>query len=161
MITRRAEAIYSPLQNAHTLALYNVIPHCINFMGMTLNPLHYSGYCIYSCTFIHTLAGQFWNIPISVSPFNEAQKLYAITVQHPDSQPRSFIGDLGSSTWDGRKEYCLYVGNQQGGSLHKADAMGGPNDPLIEGKYYQYKVDGDFATKFVYAHFNETRCSQE
>ena len=86
------------------------------------------------------------------------QALYTVTVKYPDIQPRSFIGDLDSPTWDGRHEYCLFVGNGQGGPLNPADAMGGPNDPVIEGNYTQYKVDGNFATGFAHSHFDEGRC---
>lgn len=33
-----------------------------------------------------------------------------------------------------------------------------PNDPLIEGRYKDYIVDGPFATEFDYSHFNEEMC---
>ena len=74
-------------------------------------------------------------------PFNITNDLYTVTVQYPGSKPRSFIGDMRSLTWERRNEPCLYVGNRQGGPLNPYDAMGGPNDPVIEGEYDQYKAD--------------------
>ena len=112
--------------------------------------------CVFSlCT------GQFWNIPIAVSAFdtsNPNQELYTVSVRYPGREVRSFIGMLWPLTWEYREEYCLYTGNGQAGPLDELDARGGPNDPVIEGEYFRYKVDSDFATDFEFAHFEETRC---
>ena len=88
-----------------------------------------------------------------------SQELYTITVQYPGGNQRSFVGMLWPLTWEYREEYCLYSGNGQAGPLDDADAVGGPNDPVIEGEYFRYKVDNDFATEFEFAHFNETMCT--
>ena len=71
---------------------------------------------------------------------------------------RSFVGMLWPLTWEYREEYCLYTGNGQAGPLDVADAKGGPNDPVIEGEYFRYKVDNNFDTDFEFTHFEETRC---
>ena len=110
------------------------------------------------------LAGQFWNIPIGVSPFDLTESdnhLYSVSVRYPDSKPRSFVGMLWPLTWDYREEYCLYVGNSQAGPLEAGDVRGGPNDPVIEGDYTLYKVDSSFATNFAFSHFEGFRCVGE
>ena len=46
---------------------------------------------------------------------------------------------------------CLYVGDRQGA---KGDGShGGPNDPVIEGVYTDYEVDGPFDTDFKFSRF--------
>ena len=81
-----------------------------------------------------------------------------MTVEYPGGSKRSFVGMLWPLTWEYREEYCLYTGNGQAGPLDDADAGGGPNDPVIEGEYFQYKVDRVFGTDFEFTHFNETMC---
>ena len=134
---------------------------CMAIHAVYSSSFHPTIFYNYNTTIIikYFLAGQFWNIPIQVIPFNITKSLFAVTVRYPDSKPRSFIGDLSSLSWERRDEYCLYVGSRQGGPLNPDDAMGGPNDPVIEGEYLQYKVDSSFASEFTYSHFDETRCS--
>ena len=81
-----------------------------------------------------------------------------MSVQYPGRPMRSFVGMLWPLTWEYREEYCLYTGNGQAGPLDVADAKGGPNDPVIEGEYFRYKVDSNFDTDFEFAHFEETKC---
>ena len=46
---------------------------------------------------------------------------------------------------------CLFVGDRQGA---KGDGShGGPNDPVIEGVYTDYEVDGPFDTDFKFSRF--------
>ena len=110
--------------------------------------------------FFH-LAGQFWNIPIDIFPFdtsNPKEKLYAVSVEHPDREKRSFVGMLWPLTWEYRDQYCIYVGDGQAGPLDEVDARGGPNGAVVEGDYSQYKVDASFDVKFKFTQFNETKC---
>ena len=58
-------------------------------------------------------------------------------------------------TWDGTDIPCLYAGSRQGGPVYEVED---PNDPLIEGRYYNYIVDGPFATQYQYSHFEENMC---
>ena len=113
----------------------------------------------YHC--ILSTAGQFWNIPISISPITvpgSTQRHFTVEVEYPGGNKRSFVGMLWPLTWEYRDEYCLYVGNGQAGPLDEADTGGGPNDPVIEGDYSEYRVESGFGTDFKYAHFDETLC---
>ena len=78
-----------------------------------------------------------------------------ITVDHPDSSERSFVGLRADVTWEFENRVCYYVGNRQGGKLAEVTE---PNESVIEGEYTQYKVDTLFSTNFTYTHFNANRC---
>lgn len=101
--------------------------------------------------------GQFWNIPVNVSEHNgeyngvQRDDGYVITVHHPDSPPRSFVGLRAGVTFEFEKAVCYYVGNTQAGPLAE---VSDPNDSVIEGKYSDYKVESLFATDYVYSHFS-------
>ena len=82
---------------------------------------------------------------------------YLITVDHPDENPRSFVGKKGPVTWEFEQRVCYYVGNSQGGKLGETVE---PNDSVIQGNYAEYKVDSLFATAFKYSRFNTVRCTQ-
>ena len=110
----------------------------------------------HSCT--HT--GQFWNIPISVKRFNGptrdgSNNIYIVTVTTPSGDQRSFPAWLEPRTWDGRTTPCFYAGTNQGGRVYEVI---NPNDPVIEGNYRQYRVNGNFDTEFMYSHFDSNRC---
>lgn len=103
----------------------------------------------------HGLLGQFWNIPITIEPFNSTNRLYTATVNRPSSslKSRQFVGCLYDFTWHLEEKYCLYVGDRQGAKgsgIHK-----GPNDPVIEGTYLDYVVDGPFSTDFGFSQFGK------
>ena len=49
-----------------------------------------------------------------------------ITVNHPDSSPRSFMGLRSEVTWEFEKSVCYYVGNTQVGQLADVSDL---NDP--------------------------------
>lgn len=84
---------------------------------------------------------------------------YTVTVQYPGQPPRSFVGWLFPRTWEQREEYCIYAGDGNGGKLNENELVSGPNDPVMEGTYSQYKVDSEFSTDFEFAHFDETMCN--
>ena len=108
----------------------------------------------------HILPGQFWNVPVTVSPYNGdfdgvlRTDDYVITVHHPDSPPRSFVGLRYPLTWGHGDRVCYYVGNPQAGPLRE---VSDPNDSVIEGVYHDYKVDSLFATDYIYSHFTACR----
>ena len=118
-------------------------------------------FCVKLLCYFSLATGQFWNIQIEVSAFdisNPNQEYYTVTVHYPGQDQRSFLGMLWPLTWEYKEEYCLYTGNGQAGPLDEADARGAPNDPVLEGEYFRYKVDSSFATNFEFTHFDETRC---
>lgn len=78
-----------------------------------------------------------------------------MTVNHPDSEARSFLGYLFELTWERERRPCLYAGNRQAGV---ADVVEEPNDSIIEGSYTDYRVSGPFSTSFVFSQFEESRC---
>ena len=102
------------------------------------------------------IAGQFWNIPISVQPPNQ-DGLYNITVTNPStlddevSQSRSFLGRRLPRTWDNTPQTCFFVGDSQGGPRYED---GEEYDSVIQGDYTEYIVDSLFTTEFEYARFN-------
>ncbi|XP_064388126.1 uncharacterized protein LOC135336294 [Halichondria panicea] len=110
----------------------------------------------------HGIIGQFWNIPILVEPFTgfirssaSIDNLYQVTIEHPNER-REFTAWLYPLTWEYRREYCLYTGNQQAGPVYEVES---PNDPVIEGTYADYIVDTAYGTDFAFTHFNERRCN--
>ena len=109
------------------------------------------------------IPGQFWNIPVTVTPHTgllggqNRTDDYVITVRHPDSAPRNFIGLKAGLTWESESTICYYVGNKQAGGIWGvSDAR--LNGPVIEGHYQQYKVSSLFSTNYMYSHFNEANC---
>lgn len=91
------------------------------------------------------------------------RNIYTVTVTPPvlESRPvRSFYGELDSLTqeWKNETQYCVYAGNGQGGPLNPAGLTRGSYGSVIDGEYYQYKVNSSFATEFVYSRFDEGRC---
>ena len=103
--------------------------------------------------------GQFWNIPVEVEPYtgvpiNETG-VFTVTVNHPDSEARSFLGSLFGLTWERERRPCLYAGNREAG---RADVVEEPNDSIIQGSYTDYRVSGAFATSFIFSQFEDSRC---
>ena len=92
-------------------------------------------------------------------PYNVTEGLYTVTA-HKNNKQQSFIGELRSFTYDGEEEHCLYVGDGQGGALIQPNYKGDNNNTLIEGEYWQYKVDTSFDSHFMYSQFDENRCSR-
>ena len=78
-------------------------------------------------------------------------------MNHPQSDPRTFVGLKVDLTWESERRVCYYVGNKQGGGVADVDDPG-LNDPVIEGDYRQYKVESLFSTEFAYSHFDEGSC---
>lgn len=103
--------------------------------------------------------GQFWNIPVTVEEytgnFNGVARPddYYITIYHPDSAPRSFVGLKTNVTWEFESKTCYYVGNQQAGRLAEV-----PGGPIVEGTYEDYRVTSLFATSYLYSRFIEANC---
>ena len=97
-------------------------------------------------------------MPITVSEFtglfNGVQRSddYVITVDHPEYDPRSFVGLKADVTWEFEERVCYYVGNTQAGKLAEVEDPD-PNDSVIHGTYDNYKVDSLFATDYLYSHF--------
>ena len=82
---------------------------------------------------------------------NASAGIYEVTVKHPDSSPRTFLADLGDSTWDNRRSPCLFAGNSFGGSIWEAPKR---FQSVIEGTPEDYEVGGlgehDFTfTKYI------------
>ena len=104
--------------------------------------------------------GQFWNIPINVVRYNEQIRgdvradAYTITVNYPGQQ-RQFVGFLYFLNWELKENWCLYVGNRQGGPINEVD---NPNDPVLQGECSDYKVDNIFGTEYAFGHFESARC---
>ena len=111
---------------------------------------------------INVLAGQFWNVPASVSEFtgnsvtNDSRVTpYIVTVNHPDDPPRQFFAELFQRTWDKSMKPCLYAGDGQGGRILGPVI---PNDPVIAGTFRDYEVSSLFASDFVYNKLQQRNC---
>jgi hypothetical protein len=119
----------------------------------------------------HGLLGQFWNIPIRVTPFHfngpipdnpdalQSQELYLVEVRPADSSgTRRFVAEYYPISWDhNRPEPCLYAGDQQGGRIVEIKRY---NDPVIQNNYRLYRTAGLFATQFRYTRFQH-QCAVE
>ena len=81
---------------------------------------------------------------------------FVVTVTPPDSAPRRFVAEYGPHTWENVETPCLFAGNFQGGSLR--ELRGSPNDPVIQGFYTDYIVDGLFQPIYAYSRFNSSTC---
>ena len=116
--------------------------------------------CIIITSCYVSIPGQFWNVPVTVAPFDgefdgvERDDDYVITVSHPHAVSRSFVGLKADVTWEFEERVCYYVGNTQAGQLAEVTE---PNDSVIEGNYREYKVDSLFATSYVHSRF-EASC---
>ena len=83
---------------------------------------------------------------------------YIVTVDHPDSPPRQFIGELFRRTWDKSTKPCLYAGDSQGASsLDEPSSL--PNDPVIAGTFRNYEVPDLFSSDFVFSKFEQQNCT--
>ena len=104
---------------------------------------------------MHTGVGQFWNVPVDISPYEgptpDDSSYYLVMVTPPSGKPRQFVGDLHPQSWDLSLMPCIYAGNSQGGTLGE---FRDDNDPVIEGHYSEYVVADLFATQFKYSQFN-------
>lgn len=110
-------------------------------------------------------AGQFWNIPVTISPIapltsNTLPSPYILTLSPPSSPPRQFLARLYVNTWDKRDVQCYYAGSSQGGPLGELES---PHlrDSVIEGRYTHYIMDGLFETEFQYTRFDTRECTSQ
>ena len=115
---------------------------------------------------VSTISGQFWNIPVSIAPYNgllldnsPASDRYVINMTTSGGgteETRSYIGWLYGYTWEFQEGPCLYVGSRQGGPIYEVDT---PNDNVIEEGYERYRVDSAFSEDgFSFGIFAEDRC---
>lgn len=110
--------------------------------------------------------GQFWNIPVRVSPFagvlrgrGSAEGRYTVNLTRPGStRVASFTGFFYDLTWEFEEGPCLYVGNRQGGPIYEVRE---PNDRIIEGSSYKdYIVPGLFSERdYTFGRFNNSLCN--
>ena len=83
-------------------------------------------------------------------------ELYVVTVAPADGSPlRSFLAEQHFSAWENRPGPCLYAGNAQGGWSGEVNGL---NNPVIQGSYKDYIVNGLFETDFTYSRFEEQSC---
>ena len=101
---------------------------------------------------------------MSVEPFtgvdrhgNPVPQRYVINITSTSSnEMRSYTGWLYDLTFSFEEGPCLYVGNRQAGPIYEVKA---PNDPIIEGRYYEYIVPDLFSEdNFDYGLFAEENC---
>ncbi len=107
--------------------------------------------------------GQFWNVPVSVQRYNRSESIgfansyYNVTIMHPNSSPRSFLGFLWSVAWEysttGERKPCLYAGTKNAGRTSEIAELTGS---VIEGFYLDYATDQAFGTNFKYSQFAGT-----
>jgi len=117
-----------------------------------------------TCVFCPYYAGQFWNTPVTAVRYNgtldrsggnlDPDRLYVVTVTPQDgAPPRSFLAESYVRTWENFPIPCLYAGNSQAGWSGEVDAL---RDPVIQGRYRDYIVNGLFETDFLYDKFDES-----
>lgn len=106
-------------------------------------------------------AGQFWNIPVGITPFT-GKNVYGKTMNNAFTvnlstrgKDRSYVGFLYHLTWEFHEGPCLYVGDGQSGSIYEIE---NPNDGVIEGTYMDYIVSEGFVDDFKFGLFDKERC---
>ena len=158
-----------------TIAIDNLNQHMIRFdvtRGVNLRPTSHGLLGMLKCNYLYykfITIGQFWNVPITAENLNDTSfipeeyrenynpdNLYIVTVNPPDSDMRTFIGENFLRTWDSSAEECVYAGNSQGGP--SGEFFSQYKDPVIEGNYLQYKVSSRYATSFPYSQFRGELC---
>ena len=116
---------------------------------------------IFSKIAIHDLSttGQFWHLEFTKQKFtdlfrNGQTRDNAVEVTTPQELgPRSFVTLTHPITWDQRSELCLYAGSRQAGASNYVTS---PADPVIEGYYTDYKVEGKFGSEYEYSVFSSS-----
>ncbi len=116
--------------------------------------------------FLSFNAGQYWNIPVDVTPFTgqlrsgeQATGRFVLNLTTFGSAPRSFTGWLYDLTWEFEEGPCLYVGNRQGGPIYEVP---NPNDRVIAELYSDYRVESAFSEEnYDFGLFSEDRCTVE
>ena len=56
-----------------------------------------------------------------------------------------------SLNWELKENWCLYVGNRQGGPINEVDNL---NDPVLQGEY----SGGQNISRYAFDHFHSARC---
>ena len=101
-------------------------------------------------------------MPIEVNPYIydgptptylDIESLYSVCVSHPQSSTRRFVAEYFTQKWDNSVSTCLYSGNIQGGRLLEVSDPDF-NDPVIEGEYTDYVVEGLFQNSYKYSRFS-------
>ena len=118
---------------------------------------------LHNCSFS---AGQFWNVPVRVSPYtgeiepwNSTEVHYVVNVTRPGTNNMaSFTGLLFDYTWESEKGPCLYVGDRQGGPDREIQ---NPNDRVLDGSSYEdYKVPNLFSESgYRFSRFDASQCN--
>ncbi len=108
------------------------------------------------------IPGQFWNVPFDIEPYEydgptptylDVENLFALTLSHPSSPAnRRFVAEYFCQKWDLSRGTCFYAGNIQGGDLLEITDSSF-NDPVIEGVFTEYVVEGIFNNVFKYSQF--------
>ena len=93
-------------------------------------------------------------------PSFDIDQLYGITVTPVEGPSRRFVAEYYPHPWDAtRDDVCFYAGNVQGGKLREIEDDETFNDPVIEGFFTDYRVDGLFEHDFQYSQFESEMCS--
>ncbi len=90
-----------------------------------------------------------------LNTFNR-ESLYTVTVQPVGGVQRTFVAELYHRSWDRTQSPCYYAGSSQGGPLNEFDS---PSDPVIQGRYTQYRLRELQDTDFVYSQFDNDLCN--
>ena len=119
---------------------------------------------IYFNVLFFYIAGQFWNVPVSVVRFEglvrggfPAISRYTVSLT-TNNDSRTYTGRLRIHNWALENDPCLYVGGKQSDPAY--EVLGGdPNDPVIQGKYTDYQVPDAFSEDgYRFGLFQEDKC---
>ena len=103
--------------------------------------------------------GQFWNMPVDISPYNETTPdgadLYIVNITVGGTH-RNCIVEFRNATWDDANA-CLYVGNCQAGPNDQVYSI---NDAVIAGNYKDYLIKKAYSEiNFAFGLFREDLCN--
>ena len=104
--------------------------------------------------------GQFWNMPVDISPYNETTPdgadLYIVNITVGGTH-RNYVGVFSDATWEDDEEDCLYVGNAQAGPDGQGYSF---NDAAIAGNYENYSINEAFSEiDYEFGLFREDLCN--
>ena len=100
---------------------------------------------------------------MSISPFDgrytdgsPVSNRYLVNIT-TTNHTRRLVGFVSNVNWAGEEQWCLYVGDRQGGAT--ISIAGYQNDGVVEGTYRNYEVSGPYTERdYMYSLFDENKC---
>ena len=110
---------------------------------------------------MYYVAGQFWNAPASISPFDRqfrdgtpVTNKYLVNITRAGHS--RFVGFYYPQNWQGDAQPCMYVGNKQAGPNYN---IADYDDGVVDGTFDDYEVPGPLTEgHYKFGLFEEDKC---